>query len=342
MRERSVTISGMSKTYAVTGWRVGTMIAPPHLTHAFRQVHDYVSIGAAAPLQEAGAVAYRLPRDYYDRLAADYQARRDRLCSALLDVGFDLEPPQGAYYVMADITAFGADRRRRLRPPPRPRARRRDRPRLQLLPRQGAGPPATSGSASASRKTEGPFYPNKLPLDTDNDLLIVNDAITPAVGEITHLDRPDPRRQGRPDPQRPGRDLAVRQQRRLPPHRRRDNGDKRDKNFQGFGRFLTGSTGEYYFRTIKPVPYPGRTPHIHFKIKQGGKELLTTQCYIKGDPGNDRDGVYRGIRDPKARDVRHRRLRPDQGLEDRRARGQVRHRPGRHAGGVSRRVPSET
>ena len=108
MRARSVTISGMSKTYAVTGWRVGTIIAPPGLTRAFRQVHDYVSIGAAAPLQEAGAVAYRLPRDYYDRLAADYQARRDLLCPALLEIGFDLRPPEGAYYVMADISAFGA------------------------------------------------------------------------------------------------------------------------------------------------------------------------------------------------------------------------------------------
>jgi aminotransferase len=108
MRERSVTISGMSKTYAVTGWRVGTMIAPRALTHAFRQIHDYVSIGAAAPLQAAGAVAYRMPRDYYARLAGDYQSRRDRLCNALLDVGFDLEPPQGAYYVMAGIDAFGA------------------------------------------------------------------------------------------------------------------------------------------------------------------------------------------------------------------------------------------
>ena len=108
MRERTVTISGMSKTYAVTGWRIGTMIAPPHLTHAFRQVHDFVSIGAAAPLQEAGAFAYRMPRAYYKKLADDYQARRDRLCSALLKVGFDLEPPRGAYYVMANIEAFGA------------------------------------------------------------------------------------------------------------------------------------------------------------------------------------------------------------------------------------------
>ena len=78
------------------------------LTHAFRQVHDYVSIGAAAPLQAAGAVAYRLPRSYYDQLAIDYQRRRDRLCPALLEIGFDLEPPQGAYYVMAGIEAFGA------------------------------------------------------------------------------------------------------------------------------------------------------------------------------------------------------------------------------------------
>jgi aminotransferase len=108
MRERSVTIGGMSKTYGVTGWRVGTMIAPPHLSAAFRQLHDFVSIGAAAPLQEAGAVAYRLPRDYYDRLASDYQARRDRFCGALLEIGFDLQMPQGAYYVMTDISAFGA------------------------------------------------------------------------------------------------------------------------------------------------------------------------------------------------------------------------------------------
>lgn len=109
MRERSVTIGGMSKTYSVTGWRVGTMLAPPPLSKAFRQIHDFVSIGAAAPLQEAGAAAYRLPRSYYDSLAADYQGRRDRLCSALLEIGFDLEPPQGAYYVMADIDAFGPD-----------------------------------------------------------------------------------------------------------------------------------------------------------------------------------------------------------------------------------------
>jgi len=108
MRERSVTVGGMSKSYSVTGWRVGTMIAPPALTHAFHLAHDFVSIGAAAPLQEAGAVAYRLPREYYAALAAGYQARRDRLCRALIGVGFELDLPQGAYYVMAAIDAFGA------------------------------------------------------------------------------------------------------------------------------------------------------------------------------------------------------------------------------------------
>jgi aminotransferase len=108
MRERSVTISGMSKTYAVTGWRVGTIIAPPRLTYAFRQVHDFVSIGAAAPLQEAGTLAYRFPRPYYAQLAADYQARRDRLSKVLWQVGFEFEPPEGAYYIMAGISPFGA------------------------------------------------------------------------------------------------------------------------------------------------------------------------------------------------------------------------------------------
>ena len=110
---------------------------------------------------------------------------------------------------------------------------------------------------------------------------------------------------------------------------------KHDKNFQGFGRFLTGSTGEYYFRTIKPVLYTGRTRHIHFKIRRGGKELLTTQCYVKGEPQNEKDCIYQSIRDKKARDVGHRRFHADSRLEDRRAGRQVRRRSGVHAGGVS-------
>jgi protocatechuate 3,4-dioxygenase beta subunit len=80
------------------------------------------------------------------------------------------------------------------------------------------------------------------------------------------------------------------------------NRNKLDANFQGFGRFLTGSTGDYLFRTIKPVRYPGRAPHIHFAVKVKGRDKFTTQCYVKGEPENERDGVLGDIRDAKARD----------------------------------------
>jgi protocatechuate 3,4-dioxygenase, beta subunit len=152
------------------------------------------------------------------------------------------------------------------------------------------------------RQTEGPFYPNKLPLDTDNDLLIVNDSITPAVGEVTHLSGRILDAKGSPI-----RNALVEiwqcDNKGVYIHTQDSSRKARDTNFQGFGRFLTGSSGEYYFRTIKPVPYTGRTPHIHFKVKQSGKELLTTQCYIKGYSGNARDFVWRGIRDTKAREA---------------------------------------
>ncbi len=151
------------------------------------------------------------------------------------------------------------------------------------------------------RQTEGPFYPDRLPLDTDNDLIVINDRITPAVGEITNLSGRVLDRRGDPL-----RDVTVEiwqvDGRGAYLHSSTSNRDKRDANFQGFGRFLTGSRGEYAFRTIKPVPYPGRTPHIHFKVKRGDRELLTTQCYIKGHPGNARDGILQGIRDAQARE----------------------------------------
>jgi protocatechuate 3,4-dioxygenase beta subunit len=153
------------------------------------------------------------------------------------------------------------------------------------------------------KQTEGPFYPNKLPLDTDNDLIIVNDGITPAVGDITHLTGKVMDEKGNPL-----KNVLVEiwQCDAKGVYIHTGDSDKKkdqqDKNFQGFGRFMTSSTGEYYFRTIKPVPYPGRAPHIHFKIKQGKKELLVSQCYIKGHPGNEKDGVYTGIKDPKARE----------------------------------------
>jgi protocatechuate 3,4-dioxygenase beta subunit len=151
-------------------------------------------------------------------------------------------------------------------------------------------------------QTEGPFYPDKFPLDTDNDLLVVNDGITPAVGEITHLTGRVLDAKGSPL-----RNAVVEiwqvDHHGAYLHTGTDNRQKADKNFQGFGRFLTGSTGEYYFRTIKPVPYPGRTPHIHVKVKVKGQDKLTTQCYVKGEARNERDGIWRNLRDPKQRDA---------------------------------------
>jgi aminotransferase len=107
MRERTVTISGVSKTFSVTGWRVGYCLAAPRLTAAIRKVHDFLTVGAPAPLQEAAAVALDLPDDYYRRLADDYRDRRDYLVPALEEAGFRTFMPRGAYYVMTDISGFG-------------------------------------------------------------------------------------------------------------------------------------------------------------------------------------------------------------------------------------------
>jgi protocatechuate 3,4-dioxygenase, beta subunit len=150
-------------------------------------------------------------------------------------------------------------------------------------------------------QTEGPFYPDKMPLDTDNDLLIINDSITPAVGAVTHLSgrildkRGEPIRNAVVEIWQVDNNAAYL-------HTKCDNYARRDSNFQGFGRFMTGSTGEYYFRTIKPVLYPGRlAPHIHFAVKVKGRDRFTSQCYIKGHPGNANDFVLKDVRDPKAR-----------------------------------------
>jgi aspartate/methionine/tyrosine aminotransferase len=107
MRDRTVTINGMSKTYSVTGWRVGWAVAPEKLTNAIRKVHDFLTVGAPAPLQEAGASALSLPPAYYEKLAEGYRVRRDHLMPALTAAGFKCFRPRGAYYVMTDISAFG-------------------------------------------------------------------------------------------------------------------------------------------------------------------------------------------------------------------------------------------
>jgi L-glutamine---4-(methylsulfanyl)-2-oxobutanoate aminotransferase len=107
MRERTVVVNSMSKTYSVTGWRVGYVIAPPDITNAIRKVHDFLTVGAAAPLQSAGAYALSLPQEYYDKLQSDYAQRRDMLLPVLEEAGFRTFRPDGAYYIMTDIGGFG-------------------------------------------------------------------------------------------------------------------------------------------------------------------------------------------------------------------------------------------
>jgi aspartate/methionine/tyrosine aminotransferase len=107
MRERSVIVNSMSKTYAVTGWRVGWVLAPPDLSDSIRKVHDFLTVAAAAPLQQAGILALGLPVSYYDQLAKDYSERRDLLMSSLGRAGFRCFGPKGAYYILADGSEFG-------------------------------------------------------------------------------------------------------------------------------------------------------------------------------------------------------------------------------------------
>ncbi len=159
----------------------------------------------------------------------------------------------------------------------------------------------------SSSALEGPFYPDRMPLDTDNDLLIVNDSITPAVGEVTHLFGTVTTRTGAPlrnafveiwqcDTNQSYRHAdGVRED--VPP----------DANFQGYGRFLTNAKGEYYFRTIKPVPYIigeiFRTPHIHFAVSRRGERIFTSQMLINGHPDNARDRLTSRIQDPVAKET---------------------------------------
>lgn len=148
-------------------------------------------------------------------------------------------------------------------------------------------------------QTEGPFYPDRLPLDRDNDLIMVAGRTKPAAGEITHLTGRILDLHGRPL-----RGVVIEIWQVDHNGKYIHTGDasaKNDANFQGFGRFETSETGEYRFRTIKPVPYPGRTPHIHVKLHRGGHELLTTQLYVQGHPLNERDGILRSIRDLQQR-----------------------------------------
>ena len=150
-------------------------------------------------------------------------------------------------------------------------------------------------------QTEGPFYPDLLPLDTDNDLLILNDSLTPAVGIVTYLSGTVSDKNGSPVPNALMEIWQV-DSHGVYLHSRGGSRSKRDSNFQGYGRFLTDSKGRYSFRTLKPSPYSGRTPHIHFAVSSKGKRLLTTQCYIKGEPRNKMDFILNKIKDPRIKE----------------------------------------
>ena len=107
MRERTIVVNSLSKTYSVTGWRVGYVIAPPDITNAVRKIHDFLTVGAANPLQHAGAYAMSLPKTYYKELQKEYQRKRDFIVPVLQDAGFKCGFPEGAYYVMTDVSDFG-------------------------------------------------------------------------------------------------------------------------------------------------------------------------------------------------------------------------------------------
>ena len=152
-------------------------------------------------------------------------------------------------------------------------------------------------------QTEGPFYPADLPLDTDNDLVRVNNASDVAAGEVTHLTGRVLGPNGEPIR---GATVEIWQvdSHGIYLHKESPHHDQRDTHFQGFGRFLTNRKGAYYFRTIKPVPYTfgvERAPHIHVVVNHGDKRLLTTQLYIKGHPLNEEDFVLNRVQDKAAR-----------------------------------------
>jgi protocatechuate 3,4-dioxygenase beta subunit len=150
-------------------------------------------------------------------------------------------------------------------------------------------------------QTLGPFYPDQLPLDQDNDLLLVGDRPTQASGTVVQLHGQILDARGKP---LKGALVEIWQvdSHGIYLHSRGGDRGRRDPNFQGYGRFETASDGRYRFRTIRPVPYPGRTPHIHFAVTLPGLPRFATQCYIRGERLNQRDGVLNAVRDPRLRE----------------------------------------
>lgn len=144
---------------------------------------------------------------------------------------------------------------------------------------------------------EGPFYPVELPADTDADLLR-NGTLSYARGQVAWVEGSVRDLGGQPVP---GAQVEIWQCDHEGHYHHPGDGGRADKAFQGFGRVVVGADGRYRFRTIRPVPYTGRTPHIHVKVRLGRIELLTTQLYVEGDPGNARDALWRRLPDEASR-----------------------------------------
>jgi protocatechuate 3,4-dioxygenase beta subunit len=165
-------------------------------------------------------------------------------------------------------------------------------------------PPRTVEAATlppTPAQIAGPFYPVTLPRDSDNDLIQVTGHNATAKGTVTYLAGRVLDPTGRPVS---GARIEIWQcDANGRYHNVRDDRADHviDENFQGYGQTMTHESGGYRFRTIRPVPYPGRTPHIHFAVSGAGLSRFTTQMYVAGEPGNDRDGLLMGVRDPNAR-----------------------------------------
>lgn len=164
---------------------------------------------------------------------------------------------------------------------------------LVAAPALWLGPRAqpAAGRLPTPAQTEGPFYPEVFPKDSDHDLLR-NGALNYSEGQAAWLEGSVTDLAGKPVV---GAQVEIWQCDHAGHYHHRGDGDRADRRFQGFGRVSAGADGRYRFRTLRPVAYSGRTPHIHVKVKLGQRELLTTQLYVEGDPGNARDGLWRRL-----------------------------------------------
>ena len=181
-----------------------------------------------------------------------------------------------------------------------------------LLPLSSA---YAAGLVPTPQQTEGPFYPTGFPTDMDNDLVQVRGQAARAMGEVLHLEGRVIGGDGRV---LPGTLVEIWQcdAQGIYDHPRQSGRERRDSAFQGYGRMIADAEGRYRFRTLKPVAYPGRTPHIHLKVASGDGRLLTSQFYIAGNPQNERDGVFRSAaRQPGQRERIEMKLEAAPGIE---------------------------